>query len=111
MWISIALGGLAAAAPVGWSIPSLIAPKGGAGTIGGIMNFFNNLMGGVAPIATGYIVGVTNSFNGAFLVAGVVLLVGILSYVFLLGDITPLPDYETTRPTVAANRSVQAGRT
>ncbi len=31
LWISIALGGLAAAAPVGWSIPSLIAPKGGAG--------------------------------------------------------------------------------
>lgn len=111
MWISIALGGLAAAAPVGWSIPSLIAPKGGTGTIGGIMNFFNNLMGGVAPIATGYIVGATNSFNGAFLVAGVVLLVGILSYVFLLGEITPLPDYEAARPAVAANRTVQAGRT
>jgi hypothetical protein len=30
-WISIALGGLASAAPVGWSLPSLIAPKGGAG--------------------------------------------------------------------------------
>ncbi|MGN6666769.1 MAG: MFS transporter, partial [Trinickia sp.] len=45
VWISIALGGLAAAAPVGWSLPSLIAPKGGVGTIGGIMNFVNNLMG------------------------------------------------------------------
>ena len=30
-WISIALSGLAAAAPVGWSIPSLIAPRGGTG--------------------------------------------------------------------------------
>ncbi len=30
-WISISLGGLAAAAPVGWSLPSLIAPKGGVG--------------------------------------------------------------------------------
>ena len=29
VWISIALSGLAAAAPVGWSIPSLIAPRGG----------------------------------------------------------------------------------
>jgi predicted porin len=28
-WISIALGGLASAAPVSWSLPSLIAPKGG----------------------------------------------------------------------------------
>jgi hypothetical protein len=44
-WISIALGGLASAAPVGWSLPSLIAPKGGVGTIGGVMNFANNLDG------------------------------------------------------------------
>ena len=95
-WISIALGGLAAAAPIGWSIPSLIAPKGGTGTIGGIMNFANNLMGAVAPIATGYIVGQTHSFNGAFLVAGAVLLVGILSYIVVLGDITPLPDRPAT---------------
>ena len=91
LWISIALGGLAAAAPVGWSIPSLIAPQGAAGTIGGIMNFFNNAMGIAAPIVTGYIVGATSSFSDAFLVAGGVLLLGILSYVFLLGDITTLP--------------------
>jgi MFS family permease len=58
-WISIALGGLASAAPVGWSIASPIAPKGGAGTIGGIMNFANNLMGAAAPIVTGFIVGAT----------------------------------------------------
>jgi MFS family permease len=94
VWISIALGGLAAAAPVGWSIPSLIAPKGGTGTIGGIMNFFNNLMGGVAPIATGYIVSLTGSFSGAFLIAGIVLLIGIFAYVVLLGEIAPLPDRE-----------------
>jgi ACS family D-galactonate transporter-like MFS transporter len=91
-WISIALGGLAAAAPVGWSIPSLIAPRGGAGTVGGIMNFVNNLMGVVAPVATGYIVSMTGSFNGAFLVAGIALFIGIFSYVILLGRIEPIPD-------------------
>jgi MFS family permease len=96
VWISIALGGLAAAAPVGWSIPSLIAPKGGTGTIGGIMNFFNNLMGGAAPIVTGYIVSLTGSFSGAFLIAGVVLLIGIFAYVVLLGELTPLPDREAS---------------
>src|SRR6185437_12681722 len=31
VWISIALTGLSAAAPVAWSLPSLIAPKGGVG--------------------------------------------------------------------------------
>jgi ACS family D-galactonate transporter-like MFS transporter len=92
VWISIALSGLAAAAPVGWSIPSLIAPRGGTATIGGIMNFFNNMMGVVAPVTTGYIVAATHSFTGAFLTAGVVLIVGILAYVFLLGSLDPIPD-------------------
>jgi sugar phosphate permease len=91
-WISIALSGLAAAAPVGWSIPSLIAPRGGTGTIGGIMNFLNNLMGVVAPVTTGYVVGATKSFTDAFLVAGVVLIVGIGAYVILLGRLVPIAD-------------------
>ncbi|MDR3452723.1 MAG: MFS transporter [Rhodoferax sp.] len=92
IWISIALSGLAAAAPVGWSLPSLVAPKGGVGTVGGIMNFANNMMGAVAPIVTGYIVGSTHSFSNAFIVAGVVLLIGMASFVFLLGRIEPLPE-------------------
>lgn len=94
-WISVALAGLAAAAPVGWSIPSLIAPRGGAGTVGGIMNFVNNLMGAVAPVVTGFIVGVTGSFGGAFLVAGIALVVGIFAYVVLLGPIEPIPEPTT----------------
>lgn len=101
-WISIALGGLASAAPVGWSLPSLIAPKGGAGTVGGIMNFANNLMGAAAPIVTGMIVGATNSFANAFMVAGVILLIGIVSFVFVLGKIEPLPDPAPRGDTVPA---------
>ena len=92
VWISVALSGLAAAAPVGWSIPSLIAPTGGTATVGGIMNFANNLMGVAAPIVTGYIVGYTQSFTNAFLVAGVGLVLGIISFVFVLGRIEPIPD-------------------
>ncbi len=91
-WITIALTGLAAAAPVGSSIVSLIAPRGGTGTIGGIVNFTNNLMGVAAPVITGFIVGITHSFAGAFLVAGFVLLVGIFSYVVILGRIEPIPE-------------------
>ena len=93
-WISMALGGLAAAAPVGWSIPSLIAPKGEVGTVGGIMNFANNLMGAVAPTVTGFIVGATQSFANAFAAAGAVLLIGIFSYVVVLGKIEPIPEAE-----------------
>jgi len=95
VWISIALSGLAAAAPVGWSIPSLIAPRGGTATIGGIMNFFNNLMGVVAPISTGYIVAATQSFSAAFIAAAIVLVIGIAAYVFMLGRLDPIPEPHT----------------
>jgi hypothetical protein len=49
------------------------------------MNFLNNMMGVVAPVTTGYIVGATGSFAGAFLAAGIVLVIGIVAYVFILG--------------------------
>ena len=91
-WISIALAGLAASAPVGWSIPGLIAPKGSTGSVGAIMNFSNNLMGIAAPTITGIIVGKTHSFVAAFLTAAVFLLVGIVSYIFVLGPIEPIPE-------------------
>jgi ACS family D-galactonate transporter-like MFS transporter len=91
-WISVSLGGLSAAAPVGWSIPSLIAPRESVGTLGGIINFCNQISAIVAPIATGYIVHTTQSFAGAFIAATIFLLVGIGGYVFLLGRMQPIPD-------------------
>src|SRR6266849_1442012 len=91
-WISMSIGGLSAASPVGWSIPSLIAPRESVGTLGGILNLCNQLAGIAAPIATGYVVQATHSFSGAFIGATVFLLVGIAGYVFLLGRIEPIPD-------------------
>jgi len=91
VWLSVSLGGLAAAAPVGWSMPSLIAPKGGVGAVGGIMNFAVNVMGIAAPIATGLIVKYTHSFTGAFAAAAAILVVGALAFVFLLGRIETMP--------------------
>jgi sugar phosphate permease len=90
-WISISLGGLAAAAPVGWSLPSLIAPKGGVGAVSGIMNFAVNAMGIAAPIVTGLIIKETGSFTLAFLAAAAALVVGIFAFVFLLGRIETMP--------------------
>jgi ACS family D-galactonate transporter-like MFS transporter len=92
LWITIGLTGLACSAPIGWSIPALIAPKGSVGSIGGIMNFFNNVMAILAPIATGYIAKNTGSFADAFITAAIVLLFGIASYVWILGRIAPIPD-------------------
>jgi ACS family D-galactonate transporter-like MFS transporter len=91
-WISISIGGLAAAAPVGWSIPSLIAPAGSVGRLGGILNFGGQLSAITAPVITGYIASATHSFSWAFAAATVYLLIGIAGYVFLLGRIEPIPN-------------------
>jgi len=93
-WISFSLAGLAAAAPVAWSIPSLIAPRESVGRIGGIINFFSQITAIAAPIITGYIVHLTNSFRGAFVVAAIFLVIGIAGYAFLLGRIEPIPEPE-----------------
>ncbi len=90
-WISLSIGGLSAAAPVGWSIPSLIAPRGSVGTVGGILNFSNQISGIAAPIVTGYLVEARHSFALAFAVAAAYLVVGIAGYIFLLGDIRRIP--------------------
>jgi ACS family D-galactonate transporter-like MFS transporter len=90
-WVSVSISGLSAASPVGWSIPSLIAPRGCVGKVGGIMNFSNQLSGIAAPIVTGYVVAATHSFAWAFGVSAAYLLVGIAGYVFLLGRIEQVP--------------------
>jgi MFS family permease len=91
-WISISIGGLSAASPVGWSIPSLIAPKESAGTVGGILNFGNQLAAIAAPIVTGYVVQTTHSYAWAFITATAILLFSIAAYIFLLGKMEPVPE-------------------
>lgn len=91
-WIGLSLAGLAAAAPVAWSIPSLIAPRESVGRVGGIMNFFSMVASIAAPIFTGYVVDITHSFKGAFVAAAVFLVIGIAGYIFLLGRIEPIPE-------------------
>jgi sugar phosphate permease len=44
-WISMSIGGLSAASPVGWSIPSLIAPRGKRWDIGGNSEFLQSTRG------------------------------------------------------------------
>jgi len=87
IWISISIGGLSAAAPIGWSIPSIISPRGSVGTVAGIVSFSNQISAIAAPIITGYIVSATHSYALAFWVSAAYLLIGIGSYVFLLGRI------------------------
>jgi MFS transporter, ACS family, D-galactonate transporter len=97
IWISLALGGLAAAAPVAWTVPSLISPRESVGTLASVVNFCGQMAAISAPIVTGYIVSGTHSFAAAFLTATAILLLGIVGYIFLLGRIEPIPEPEETR--------------
>ena len=89
IWISISIGGLSAAAPVGWSVPALIASKHNVGRVGGILNFSNQLSGIAAPVITGYLVA-RSSFEWVFGVAAIYLAIGITAYMVLLGRIEPM---------------------
>jgi ACS family D-galactonate transporter-like MFS transporter len=95
IWISLALGGLAAAAPVAWTVPSLISPRESVGTLAGAVNLCGQIAAISAPIITGYIVSTSHSFAAAFLTATVILLLGIVGYIFLLGRIEPIPEPQT----------------
>jgi len=95
VWISLALGGLAAASPVAWTVPSLISPRESVGTLAGAVNFSGQIGAISAPIVTGYIVAATHSFAAAFVTAAAVLLLGIAGYIFLLGRIEAIPEPET----------------
>ncbi|MCY7803497.1 MFS transporter [Bacillus spizizenii] len=86
--ISIGLAGISATAPVGWSISAELAPIGSVSMLSSMVNLANNLFGGIiAASLTGYLFDVTGSFTLSFLVAGFVLLLGLIFYVFVLGDV------------------------
>jgi ACS family D-galactonate transporter-like MFS transporter len=87
VWISLSIGGLSAAAPILWSIPSFIAARRNVGKVGGIINFSGQISGITAPIITGYVVQTQHAYTLAFLVPTIYLIVGIAGYVFLLGRI------------------------
>lgn len=88
IWISISIGGLSAAAPVGWSVPGLIAARNNVGRVGGIMNFSNQVSGIAASTITGYLFA-AHQVRWVFGIAGIYLAVGIGAYIFLLGKIEP----------------------
>jgi len=91
IWITVSLSGLAAAAPVAWSLPSFIARRPDVGKVGGIINFCGQVSGIAASILTGYLVSAHHSYASAFAVAAAYLAIGIAAYLFLLGRIELAP--------------------
>jgi ACS family glucarate transporter-like MFS transporter len=91
VWLlTISLCGLGLASPNTWTLTQAVCEKKIVGTVTGIQNFGGNLGGILAPALTGFIVQATNSFALAFALMGVVLVVGILAYWFLISDTVDL---------------------
>jgi ACS family D-galactonate transporter-like MFS transporter len=72
---------------LGWTVIADIAPKNLTGLTGGVFNFCANVAGILTPIVIGYLVGATGSFVGGLTYIAVLALLGILCYVFVLGDV------------------------
>lgn len=72
---------------LGWAVNSDTAPKQIAGLSGGLLNTCGNLSSITTPIAIGYIVGTTGSFNGALIYVGVHAFLAMASYLFIVGEI------------------------
>jgi MFS family permease len=73
-----------------WAITQTLAGRAVAGKWSGYQNGFANLAGVIAPAFTGFIVGATGHFLGAFAAAAVVALTGAALYRFCLGDVAPV---------------------
>lgn len=91
-WMTVSVSALTSASSIGWSFPTLVAPRGGGATVGAVMNTMNAAVGSVSAILTGFIVNVSGSFSGAFIVAAGVLVAGICFYTLLMGRVEPVPD-------------------
>lgn len=87
VWLlAMSLCGLGLASPNTWTLTQAVCSKEIVGTVSGIQNFGGNIGGIIAPVLTGYIAHVTKSFILALGITGVIAVVGILSYLFLIAS-------------------------
>jgi ACS family D-galactonate transporter-like MFS transporter len=80
---------------LGWTVIADVAPKKLMGLTGGVFNFCANIAGFLTPLVIGYLVGATGSFVGGLAYIAVLALLGVVCYVFILGDIHRLQFQET----------------
>jgi ACS family D-galactonate transporter-like MFS transporter len=85
-----------AASLVGLSTANLLvifqccAPRGQVGAWTGMGNFIGNIGGILSPLVMGILISRTGSYLPGFALAPVVLMAGLLSYWFIVGELKPL---------------------
>src|SRR5262249_18046638 len=70
-----------------WVIPQILAGPRATGRWTGLQNFIGNIAGISAPVITGFLVEHTGTFLYAFLLAGLLSILGAASWIFLLGPL------------------------
>ena len=70
-----------------WTLVTEMAPRELQGLTGAVFNVFANIPSIVTPIVIGYILATTNSFAGALVFVTVVDLIGVASYIFVIGRV------------------------
>lgn len=75
---------------LGWTVVADTAPKEVIELTGGVFNAVGNTAGIVTPVAIGYILSATGSFNGALLYVGLHGLLAVLCYWVIVGPIERL---------------------
>jgi MFS family permease len=92
-FFALAYASLAFTAASIWSLPGDVAPTPGhVASLGGIQNFASNLAGVLTTTFTGVMLLITGgSFVIPLVVAGCFCLLGAFVYLFVVGDIEPLP--------------------
>ncbi|VFT72473.1 Hexuronate transporter [Klebsiella aerogenes] len=90
--LCVAKSGTTVAASQVWALPGDVAPKNSVSIVAGLQNTVSNMGGAVGPIITGAIVAATGSFNWALIFSAILVVIGIINYLFLMGKIEPIND-------------------
>ena len=104
--LGLCYSGLAFAGANIWTLPGDVAPTPAhVASISGIQNFASNIAGITLTTFTGVMVSLTKgSFVIPLVTAGMIALIGAASYLFIVGEIAPLPPPGSPKP-----RTVTAG--
>ncbi len=102
VFITVAAVGIYSAIPIFWQLPSTMLTGVGAAAGIGMINAFGNLSGFAGPYMTGWLEDLTCNFKtGLFVVAGLMVVAGIIAWTFRK---TPVPDIPLT-DTLAATKA------
>jgi MFS transporter, ACS family, D-galactonate transporter len=97
-WLMVAAIGLGTGNSSVWAFTQTLAGPGAVGRWAGLQNGFGNLAGVIGPTLTGFTVDWTGHFQVAIEITAGVCLLGVLVWLFLVGEFRQVNWVQPTRP-------------